>query len=224
MMGIIVPGGGLLATGDIPLHTKLRADKAVEVLQGCAPGACRIIALSAGTTHKPAPHDARGFPITEAAATARYLLSLGVSKEAILEENMSLDTIGNAYFLRTIHTDVLGIRNLVIVTNKWHLARTEAIFDIVFSLEPVPPPICRGPPTYEIDLIAVEDGLPANQLTSRRDREASSLAAFRRTAPLWGHSMAGLHTWLFTQHSAYAVKRHVDDMPSALDPAVLATY
>ena len=50
-----------------PTHTpKLRAEKAYEVLQQCSPaGACIIATLSSGTTHKPAPKDVRGFPISE---------------------------------------------------------------------------------------------------------------------------------------------------------------
>ena len=52
---------------------------------------------------------------------------------------MSLDTIGNAFFLRTIHTDVLGVRRLLLITNKWHMARAMAIFEAVFAL-PAPPP------------------------------------------------------------------------------------
>ena len=43
-------------------------------------------------------------------------------------------TIGNAYFIWVMHTDVLGLKMLAIVTNASHIPRTAAIFKAVFSL------------------------------------------------------------------------------------------
>ena len=72
----------------------------------------------------------------------------------MIEENTSLDTIGNAYFLRTIHTDVVGVRRLLLITNKWHMARTLAVFEAVFALPgpPLPPgAACGASPEYVRD-------------------------------------------------------------------------
>ena len=60
----------------------------------CGMGPC-IITLSAGTPHVPPPKDARDFPLYEASEGARYLLASGVSPENVLEEKLSLDTLGN---------------------------------------------------------------------------------------------------------------------------------
>ena len=117
---------------------------------------------SGGTPWKPPPRDSRGFPITEAAASARTLSDLGVPFDHLFEEGFSLvrvpegrgswsvsratksrartscrplfvfhlrvslakDTIGNAYFLRATHTDPAGWRNLVVITNEFHMPRT----------------------------------------------------------------------------------------------------
>ena len=57
----------------------------------------------------------------------------------MLEENWSLDTIANAFFLRTIHTDPAGwtrleevledvYRRLLVINNEFHMPRTEEIF------------------------------------------------------------------------------------------------
>jgi uncharacterized SAM-binding protein YcdF (DUF218 family) len=223
-MAIIVPGGGLLDDGELPPHTVLRLQQALDIYHACERRACKVIALSAGTTHKPQPRDARGFPVTEAAAAAKYLLSQGVVETDMLEESLSLDTIGNAYFLRTLHTDVLGIRRLVIVTNDWHMARTAAIFRSIFDLQPLHSPICGGPSEYVIDTVAVDDGLPKAHLVARRQREAASLAAFREhTRHLW-FDLPTLHARLFGVHSAYASSRLTAPPAPALDAATLATY
>lgn len=92
--GIIILGGGLTSTGDIPEHTQLRVNKAIEMYHRLGENAY-IIPLSGGTPHKPNPLDERGFPIWEASAAAKKLMALGVSGDHILEENFSLDTIGN---------------------------------------------------------------------------------------------------------------------------------
>ena len=84
------------------------------------PPPCLIVVLSIGTPHKPMPRhpetppagsSAReaaraGFQVTEAEASAAVLVrALGVPPEHVLEESTSLDTIGNAYFLRATHTE-----------------------------------------------------------------------------------------------------------------------
>jgi len=48
----------------------------------------------------------------------------------------SYDTIGNALFTRQMHTDVMNWRRLLILTSKFHMKRSKAIFDWVFSLDP----------------------------------------------------------------------------------------
>ena len=45
-----------------------------------------LIPISGGTTHRPPPLDAAGFPITEAQAGARRLLELRVPPSDIAEE------------------------------------------------------------------------------------------------------------------------------------------
>ena len=54
----------------------------------------------------------------------------------ILAETCSYDTIGNAFFARTVHTDPRGLRRLLIVNSKFHMPRTEAIFRWVFGAAP----------------------------------------------------------------------------------------
>lgn len=90
---IVVPGGGLLEDGSLPPHSLKRVEKAVELYW--ADPSSVIVTLSAGTTHKPNPRDQFSFPLYESSAALKYLVSKGIPTENILEEKLSLDTIGN---------------------------------------------------------------------------------------------------------------------------------
>ncbi len=101
---VIVPGGGLRPNGELPPWFTNRLDAALELAHG-AP----ILTLSAGTTHKPPPLDRNGRPMLEAFVAAQYLLDRGYPHDRLLVEAASYDTIGNAYFARTVHTDPAGL-------------------------------------------------------------------------------------------------------------------
>ena len=131
----LIPGGGLTATGEVPSWVAARLDRAIAMYQGEY-----LIPLSAGTTHKPPPLDEQGFPVLEAIAAARYLAEQGIPPARILPEICSLDTIGNAYFARVIHTDPLGLSTLRVITSAFHMPRTQAIFEWVFHISPPSPP------------------------------------------------------------------------------------
>lgn len=124
---IVVLGGGLTKNGELPSWTEFRVLRAVELLKEAQVKneVAFIIPLSGGTPYKPPPTDEQGFPIRESTAAAHRLLQLGVAAEQILEEAFSLDTIGNAYWLRQIHIEPGGFTKLVIVTNDWHMPRTK---------------------------------------------------------------------------------------------------
>ncbi|CAK0861070.1 unnamed protein product, partial [Prorocentrum cordatum] len=191
---IVVPGGGLTEEGaPAPwVRERLRRAKALydaaRASGGAPAGGPVIVTLSAGTPHKPFPRDERsGYQVLEAEASARYLVrELGVPPEDVLEENLSLDTIGNAYFLRVMHTDVVGLRRLAVVTNAFHMPRTKAIFEAVFSLSG---PGQAGASGYDLSFDEVPDtGVEAEALATRRAREMASLEGFRVNAAGWGRA------------------------------------
>ena len=49
-------------------------------------------------------------------------------------ETTSYDTISNAYFARSSHTDVIGWKRLLVVTNAFYMPRIKVIFYCVFGL------------------------------------------------------------------------------------------
>jgi hypothetical protein len=63
---ILIPGGGVREGGLLPSWVRCRLDRALELHRGEF-----VIALSAGTPHRPPPLDDNGFPIFESVAAAR---------------------------------------------------------------------------------------------------------------------------------------------------------
>jgi hypothetical protein len=189
---ILIPGGGVRDGGTLPSWVQRRFDRAVRIQQGEY-----LVALSAGTTHRPPPADKNGFPIFESVAGARYLMDAGIPPGQILTETQSYDTIGNAFFSRVVHVDPLGLRRLLIITSDFHLSRTEAVFHWVYGLEP-------KALRYDLHFEGVTDpGMDPQVLREREGRERKSLD---ETADLARRMtrLAEFHRWLFTQHKAYS--------------------
>ncbi len=139
-----------------------RLDRALEIAHGA-----HIITLSAGTTHKATQIDQSGSPVFESVAGARYLIRRGYPQELVLTETASYDTVGNAYFARTIHTDPKGFRKLTVVTSEFHVQRAEAIFQWIFGLTPIETP-------YELSFVSVPDvGLTDETLERRREKRVA---------------------------------------------------
>ena len=64
-----------------------------------------IVTNGGGTTHKPKWVSPAGYAVPEAALMGRELHRLGVDPSDVYLEALSDDTIGNAYYARTIHAD-----------------------------------------------------------------------------------------------------------------------
>ncbi len=200
---ILIPGGGVRDGGILPPWAAARFHRAVQRYQGEY-----LIPLSAGTVHRPPPRDEAGYPILEAYAEAKYLLEQGIPAERILPEASSYDTIGNAFFSRVIHVEPRAFRHLLVITSTFHMPRTEAIFRWVYGL---------APGCFSLAFEEVPDaGIDADALAARWCRERESLGRLAGIMPGIA-TMRELHTWLFSQHRAYAVMPHASSTGEALD-------
>ncbi|EKX38048.1 hypothetical protein GUITHDRAFT_77545, partial [Guillardia theta CCMP2712] len=200
---VVLGGGPQSKDGSLPEWTKRRCD-AVAELYKCCKGKnqkLRIVTTSAGTAHTPSVIDSEGFPVTEASASAQYLIRAGVDAKHIVQEAQAWDTIGNAWFTRVMHSDIRGWRRLLVVTSDFHLNRTKAIFEWVFAL----------PPAQRLRFVGISDeGIEIAE--ERGKREAKSLEGVKQNAQTL-KTMESLHEWLYTKHGAYAAAVRVERLP-----------
>ncbi len=190
---IVIPGGGLTASGELPAWVVPRFERALSLWRGEF-----LVPLSAGTTHRPLALTAAGCPLYEAHVGAEWLLARGVPERLILPESVSFDTIGNAVFARLLHTDPLGLRRLHVVSSAFHLPRCEAIFDWVFSLSAADYVL-----TYEP---VVDVGIEAGALAARRAKELGGVESVHELRARIS-TFAELHRWLYAEHDAYRASR-----------------
>lgn len=109
---IIVPAGGQTADGP-PAHVLARLERAAQMYKMAPEPKPYVVTTAWGTPHKPCPHDAAGFERHEAGDNAKWLMSHGVLPGDVLEESVSLETVGNAFFARVMHTDVRSLRRVM---------------------------------------------------------------------------------------------------------------
>lgn len=192
-----------------------------------------ILCLSAGTAHVPQLLSADGLPIWEATACAAYILSksnsdknsnatttndnnIMIPPESIYAETTSYDTIGNAYFSRTSHTEFNGWRKLLIVTNEFHMTRTMKIFDWVYS---VPTDTASTRTTtglqqlstpYELYYLESPNaGMASEVVAARKEREASSSESVDYLSQKYS-TLREVYNFLTREHSLYAANHLVD--------------
>jgi len=222
LKSIVVLGGGLTEDGGVPVHTKLRLEKAVELYHKFNEKAI-IFTLSGGTPHKPNPVDKLGFPYLESSSASIELIKMGIPASNIQEEAFTVDTIGNAYYFRTVHAEYCDNNDIYIITNNWHMPRSQEIFSYVFNL-PYSNKNPRNNRKFNLHFEPVDDGLDEEISKARRKREAESLKTFNEKTKKEFTSMQQFHDWIFTKHVAYAAIRHTIPRNQNLDKETLKTY
>ena len=97
-----------------------------------------------------------------------------------------------------------------------------AIYDFIFSLQPLPP----GKPAYELVYESVDDegALDNRQLRSRRRRENASLRAFLSGDLIRRTRLAEVHQWLYLQHSGYTAAGYLSKKPLEQHSALAGSY
>jgi len=144
---IVVLGGGVEPDGSLPQVAQSRVARAVELFDaGIAP---RIILSGRCSLSGPTPD------ITEAAAMAVYAWDLGVPPEAILLEEESRDTVGNAYFTRELFLAPNGWTSIRVVTSDFHLSRAAWVFRKILG------------PHYDYSFVSAPSGFSPRELIFR---------------------------------------------------------
>ena len=224
---ILVLGGGVPESIDhLPPYVERRADDAAAVVQrfesfqkrpnrsgetrsdkqreklAIDKSSLPILCLSAGTAHLPQLMGKDGLPIWESTACAAYL-SEKHGLEDLYLETTSYDTIGNAFYARTAHTDISGWRKLLVITNDFHMDRTMAIFEWIF--------LRCNKDNYELWYLASpNDGLTEEAVKARQDRESDSLKNIRENLAPQYSTLKDVWIFLTHEHSLYTAAKLVD--------------
>jgi uncharacterized SAM-binding protein YcdF (DUF218 family) len=124
---VVVLGGGVNADGTLPEVAVTRMRRALEQYRaGVAPRL--ILSGRCGLSSPPGP-------LTEAAAMAAWARAQGVPDAALLLEEESRDTVGNAYFTRELYLEPNGWRRIRVVTSDFHLSRAAWVFRKVLGTD-----------------------------------------------------------------------------------------
>ncbi len=121
---LIVLCGGMTDAGQVNVRSKIRCDAAVLIHHKFD-----FILTTTGRTYRRDEEN-----ISEARCLANYLISLGVPSSKIMCEEKSKDTFSNAFYSRVM-LDEIGVTDLTVLTNKFHMKRTRLLFGFVFGGE-----------------------------------------------------------------------------------------
>jgi uncharacterized SAM-binding protein YcdF (DUF218 family) len=135
---IIVLGNGFLDDWSLPEHVKQRLILCFDV---CNAGFAPTIGVSGKWS---LGWDGRATvpPTTEAEAMRQFLVSLGMSDDKIVKEEMSKDTIANAYYLKKNIIIPHNCKKILVLCSDFDVSRVEYIFFKVFGSQ------------YTIDILA----------------------------------------------------------------------
>lgn len=215
---VIIPGGGINhGPHTLREYVQSRLDAAYELDDKTR----YYMVLSRGTPHTAPVRDMYGWGLDESDISARYLYEKGVvDRSRILIDNWSLDTIGNAFFARQMLAEPMGLRKLCIINSKFHMERTQEVFNWVFNLPKGSGETAeQNGAKYELYFFATENTeLSETQVLARRDKEVDSLELFRTKTAKNYTNMSQLARFMFTEHMAYAcegmMERHWPTKPT----------
>lgn len=144
---IVVLGGGVEPDGSLPPAARTRVERAAEIFHGGV--APRIIFSGRCGLTSPEP------ATTEAAAMAAHARALGIPPEAVLLEEESKDTLGNAYFTRERFLVPHGWWSIRVVTSDFHLSRAAWVFRKILGA------------AYDFSFVSAASGLSPRELIGR---------------------------------------------------------
>lgn len=120
---IIVLGGGVHDDGSLPTRARARVRKGVSLYHQ---GKAQKLLMSGSHSG----HLGQMPQVTEARAMKKYAIFLGVPSRAILIEEKSKDTIGNAYFSKVnVLQRYKKWKSVIVVSSKDHFPRARIIFE-----------------------------------------------------------------------------------------------
>lgn len=194
---VFVLAGGQKGDGDVNDFVAERLDKSIELYSSFINEGyeCIIVCLGGGTYHKKPQLDINGYVVHESSSCAMYLLKNGVPEQNIYREWSSYDTIANGYYAFSTIIIPLKIKEVYLVTSKFHIERVKVIFNHfnkIFNAN------------IDIKYIKTENyGMSDIALTTRTERERRSKIQFEKNTIDTFDTLEKFTKWLYTEHCAY---------------------
>lgn len=183
---IIVLGGSFINKEKLPSWVESRLDAAIKLQHNTN----MFLLLSRGSPHKVPCIDNNGHPIDECSIMANYMIKKKIEASRIILDAWSRDTIGNAYATLTMHSIPRNFKNLLVITSDFHMPRSRAIFEKVFSL--------YSSTSCKLDFKETHSELDITL------KEKESLISWREKEKVI-KSLSDLHKFIFTEHNCYNV-------------------
>jgi uncharacterized SAM-binding protein YcdF (DUF218 family) len=183
---IVVLGRGVDPDGALPALAQQRVARAAELYAwGVAPRLIFSGRFSLMTETEP--------PRTEAAAMAEHAIVLGIPRRAVILEEESRDTIGNAYFVLRRFLEPNDWMSIRVVTSDFHIQRAAWVFQKVLGLGY---DVAYSPSPSELDHATI----------AARAREESDISTFLMDwlGPIPDGDPVALARLIWQEHPGYA--------------------
>ncbi|MEO7457581.1 MAG: YdcF family protein [Gemmatimonadaceae bacterium] len=183
---LVVLGRGVDPDGSLPVLAKQRVERAAELFAWeVAP---RIIFSGRCSLMTDTIPDR-----SEAAAMAEYAAAIGLPPDALLVEDDSRDTVGNAYFVLRRFLEPNEWNAIRVVTSDFHIQRASWVFQKVLGLG------------YDVSFSASRSELDHSSVAARA-REEANINAFLME---WMENIpdgdpVALARFIWTDHPGYA--------------------
>jgi uncharacterized SAM-binding protein YcdF (DUF218 family) len=201
---IIILGGGIGKGGELPEWSQERCKSAVEYyFENKSRFDMVFIPTSGGTYHYPNQTDKLGFTIFECDLMTKFLLEHNIPEDKIFRDYSSFDTIGNAFFVKTLFTDIRKWDDLVVITSDFHMSRSIEIFNFIF---------CVLDKKYKIEYLNSKNNVLFN-LNDRLCKEEKSRIIFKKNMKNI-NTIEQFHKWLYSTHECYKSNQKERKLPS----------
>jgi uncharacterized SAM-binding protein YcdF (DUF218 family) len=131
---------------------------------------------------------------TEAEMMKKYAVSKGIPQGAILKEDKSMDTIGNAFFTRKRILEPNKWKNICVVTSSYHMQRAKFIFMQIMDNR------------YKLEFAAAKPKFSAREQEKLKKHESKLFTITKDFAKLI-LEIGVVEKLLFTHHPLYNKKQ-----------------
>ena len=227
-----------LSPTDPPIYVQRRCDVVARIMTHSEiVNRSKVICLSAGTAPLPQyilPHT--GLPLWESTASAAYLLHHPIDpvpSDRVYVETASYDTISNAFFARTVMTDIMRHEDccsvmrrkpqrVLVVTNEFHVGRSKAIFDWIYGV-----PSSSSSTTmksdddhqqYEMFYLSCNNiGLTTEAIDARKAHEMRGEVNVRTKLSVQYKTLHDVWTFLTKEHDFYSASKLAERAMTGVD-------